>query len=75
MMMKSSGDVDLYRVGLESHRKYDKTEAEMFVYDLEVIPWLNNIYLKDSLVELLGRPRESFDKKFVNSDFTLFDAL
>lgn len=74
MMMKSSGDVDLYRVGLESHRKYDKKEAQMFVYDLEVIPWLENIYLKDSLVELLGRDRKSFDDKFVNVDFTPFDV-
>lgn len=74
MMMKSSGDVDLYRVGLESHRKYDKTEAERFVYDLEVIPWLKNIYLKDSLVKLLGRSRESFSNKFVNVDFTPFDV-
>jgi DNA repair photolyase len=69
IMIKSSAFVDLFRVGLESHRKYDKHEAEMFVYDLEVVPWFKNVYLKDSLLQLLGRERDSFPEKFVDVDF------
>ena len=74
MMMQSSGDVDLYRVGLLSHRKYDRTELMSFANELAAIPEKPYIYLKDSFIEQLRRTRESFGDYFVNVDFTPFDA-
>ena len=66
--------VDLFLVGLQSHRKYDQTELQAFVNDLAAIPSKPYIYLKDSLVEQLGRTRESYGANFVNSDFTPFNV-
>lgn len=66
--------VDLFLVGLQSHRKYDQNELQAFVNDLAAIPSKPYIYLKDSLVEQLGRPRESYGANFVNSDFTPFNV-
>lgn len=66
--------VDLFRVGLLSHGKCDRARLMAFANDLAAIPSKPYIYLKDSLVEQLGRPRESYGANFVNSDFTPFNV-
>lgn len=63
------GFVDLFKVGLESHKHYDKAVVTQFVNDLATIPEKPTIYLKDSIMEHLdGRTRESFGANFVNAD-------
>ncbi len=64
-----SNFVDLFRVGLESHRKYDKTEVLKFVDDLAALPEKPWIYLKDSIIDLIGRERLSFGDNFVDACF------
>lgn len=63
------GFVDLFKVGLESHKHYDKAVVTQFVNDLAAIPEKPTIYLKDSIMEHLdGRTRESYGDNFVNAD-------
>lgn len=61
--------VDLFKVGLESHRKYDKATVLKYVDDLAALPEKPYIYLKDSIVDLIGRERGSFGENFVEADF------
>ena len=69
-MIKETVDVvDLFKVGLESHRKYDKADVLKFVEDLAALPENPWIYLKDSIIDLIGRERGSFGKNFVEADF------
>ena len=61
--------VDLFKVGLESHRKYDKEEVMKFVDDLAALPEKPWIYLKDSIIDLIGRERDSYGDNFVDAYF------
>lgn len=62
------GFVDLFKVGLESHKHYDKAVIAQFVDDLATIPEKPTIYLKDSIMEHLdGRTRESYGDNFINN--------
>ena len=61
--------VDLFRVGLESHRKYEKATVLKFVDDLAALPEKPYIYLKDSIIDLIGRERGSYGENFVEADF------
>ena len=69
MIKESVGSVDLFKVGLESHRKYDKEEVLRFVEDLAALPEKPCIYLKDSIIDLVGRERDSFGENFVDANF------
>lgn len=69
MIKETVGAVDLFKVGLESHRKYDKGEVIKFVNDLAALPEKPRIYLKDSIIDLIGRERSSYGKNFVDADF------
>ena len=69
MIKESVGSVDLFKVGLESHRKYDKEEVLRFVEDLAALPEKPCIYLKDSIIDLVGRERDSFGENFVTANF------
>lgn len=63
------GFVDLFKVGLESQRKYDKEVVLKFVDDLAALPEKPWIYLKDSIINLIGRERGFYGKNFVDADF------
>ena len=63
------GFVNLFKVGLESHRKYDKDEVLRFVEDLAALPEKPCIYLKDSIIDLVWRERDSFGENFVDANF------
>lgn len=69
MIKETVGAVDLFKVGLESHRKYDKGEVIKFVDDLAALPEKPWIYLKDSIIDLIGRERSTYGKNFVDADF------
>ena len=69
MIKETVGAVDLFKVGLESHRKYDKEEVMKFVDDLAALPEKPWIYLKDSIIDLIGRERGFYGSNFVDADF------
>ncbi len=62
------GFVDLFMVGLESNRHYDKGEVVQFVNALAAIPEKPTIYLKDSIMGyFVGYTRASFGPNFINT--------
>ena len=63
------GFVDLFKVGLESQRKCDKEVVLKFVDDLAALPEKPWIYLKDSIIDLIGRERCSYGENFVDAYF------
>ena len=69
MIKESVGAVDLFKVGLESHRKYDKEEVMKFVDDLAALPERPRIYLKNSIIDFIGRERGSYGNNFVDADY------
>lgn len=70
MIYKVKGFCDLYKIGLQSGKKYNKQDA------LEFIEWVNeyipqSVYYKDSILDLLSMSRESLPKNCVTRDFNL----
>lgn len=68
---------DLYKVGLQSGKKYDVVEAQSFVEWLNELPQCNNtghpkIYLKESLQKLTRYRNEELDSFFVTRDYNIF---
>lgn len=63
------GFVDLFKVGLESHKKFDTEEVLKFVEDLAALPGKPCIYLKDSIIDLIGRERSSYGENFVDANY------
>lgn len=65
---------DLYKIGLMSGGsvKYDLQEAQDFLRDLKQLPGQPKIYLKDSLVKLLGIDRNTLPSNFVEKDYNMF---
>lgn len=65
---------DLYKVGLMSGGsvKYDFQEAQDFFRDLKQLLGQPKIYLKDSLVKLLGIDRNALPDNFVGKDYNMF---
>ncbi len=61
---------DLFKVGLESGKKYSKEEGMQFIEWLSMME--NKIYLKESLQKLTGYNNDLADN-FVNSDYNLFE--
>lgn len=77
MIKETAGACDLYKIGLLSGGKYDKTEALTFYYSL--IPLLSNtdcrVYFKDSFINLIGLDRQmlaSTWSKAVGRDYNMF---
>ena len=72
MVEKSLEYCDLYKIGLESGKKYDVVEAQGF------IEWLNElekpkIYLKESLQKLSLYTNAELDDYFVERDYNIFE--
>lgn len=77
MIKETVGCCNLYKIGLLSGGKYDKTEALTFYYSL--IPLLSNtdcrVYFKDSFINLIGLDRQmlaSTWSKAVCRDYNMF---
>lgn len=77
MIKETVGCCNLYKIGLLSGGKYDKTEALTFYYSL--IPLLSNtdcrVYFKDSFINLIGLDRQmlaSTWSKAVGRDYNMF---
>lgn len=65
---------NLYKVGLMSGKgiNYNFLEAKQFFLELQLLPNSVKIYLKDSLVKLLGVDRATLQANFVSSDYNMF---
>ena len=80
MMIKAAGWCDLFKVGLESGKKYDKKEITDFVKECikltRVYEEYNKavkIYFKDSLLKQAGINREDLPNNCVNRDYNIFN--
>lgn len=67
---------DLYKIGLESGKKYDKTETRSFIAMAVVEIALNSkIYFKDSILKVLGLNREDLPANCVDRDYNMFKEV
>lgn len=63
--------IDLYKIGLQSGKKYDKSKLLTFVSNCLLMLADKKIYFKDSLLKQSGITRESLPSNCVNRDFNL----
>ncbi len=71
MITDSKKHCDLYKIGLMSGRKYDKTQLENFFHD--VMEMVNvPVYWKDSFLTQMGINRSHLPADCVNRDYNLF---
>lgn len=63
--------IDLYKIGLQSGKKYDKSKLLTFVSICLLMLADKKIYFKDSLLKQAGITRESLPSNCVNRDFNL----
>lgn len=71
MIELSKDYVDLFKIGLESGKKYDIVEAQSFVEWLDELQQ-PKIYLKESLQKLSRYKNSELDEFFVERDYNLF---
>ncbi|WP_321437157.1 hypothetical protein [uncultured Bacteroides sp.] len=75
MIVRSMGSCDLYKIGLESGKKYDKKELLEFISS---VMHLNNggkhlkIYFKDRLLKMANIDRSSLLENCVDRDYDMF---
>ena len=65
---------DLYKIGLMSGNglTYDPVEAQTFLLELQQLSGQPKIYLKNSLIRLLGVDRKTLPENFVESNYNMF---
>ena len=77
MIKQTSQFCDLYKIGLQSGKKYDRKELRSFMEVIMIQLCRNNkIYFKDSLLKAVRIDREnnlSLTKNCVGSDYDLFN--
>lgn len=72
MIALSIGFCDLFKIGLESGKKYDVTEAQTFVEWL-IEREVSKFYLKESLQKLSRYTNTELDEFFVEKDYNMFE--
>jgi hypothetical protein len=76
MIRRTFGFCDLYKIGLQSGKKYDKDELLDFWSDINAKSHLRGneckIYYKDSLLKAAGLRREDLPANHVNKDYNIF---
>lgn len=71
MIGLSMGFCDLFKIGLESGKKYDVVGAQSFIEWLDEFE-VAKIYLKESLQKLTGYRNNDLDDYFVERDYNMF---
>ena len=71
MIVKTMDFCDLYKIGLESGKKYDKADLATFIH--AVLFWKIPVYFKDSLLKQAGISRESLPANCIDRDYNLFN--
>lgn len=75
MIAKTINVCDLYKVGLQSGKKYNSKELEQFVECIGELEPSKPIYLKDSIIKQSTYSRETINQmagNFVGPDYNLF---
>lgn len=73
MINLSHGFCDLYKIGLESGRRYPKQDIEIFVEMVNTMYSDCLIYFKDTLLKQAGIERSDLPSNCVDKDFNLFN--
>ena len=77
-MIRATKDFcDLYKIGLQSGKKYDKDDLLDFFSDVRAISYLkplSKIYFKDSLLAQAGISRSDLPDNCVSRDYDLFNS-
>jgi DNA repair photolyase len=76
MICESAGFCHLHKIGLESGKKYDKSECRKFIEWTcagKSLPTQPKIYFKDGLLKAAGINREELPKNCVGRDYSLFN--
>ena len=72
MILATYGFCDLYKIGLESGKKYDKKHLEAWTE--QATTWIKSkIYFKDSLLKAAGINRSDLPKNCVSRDYNMFN--
>lgn len=73
MIRQTVGICDLWKIGLESGKKYSIPEMYNFVKQVnDITAGTGKVYLKDSITNILKPDRFMFPANFVNRDYNLF---
>lgn len=74
MIQQSTYFCDLYKIGLESGKKYDKQETNLFMLSClnSCVPNNNKIYFKDSFLKQAGINREDLHENCVTRKYNIF---
>jgi DNA repair photolyase len=71
-MLSLSFSCDLFKIGLQSGKKYDLEQLERFITKLLWMTDMTPIYLKDSLLQQAGIRHEDLPANCVTRDFNLW---
>jgi DNA repair photolyase len=80
MMHKTAAFCDLYKIGLQSGKKYDKNKLAEFMswctsaYENEYDPYWSIKYFKDSLLKAAGISRSELPGNCVTKDYNIFNS-
>ena len=75
MFIETLNICDLYKIGLESGKSYNKKESQKFISDISLLASANNakVYFKDSLLKCAGYERSTLNYDCcVDRDYNLF---
>ncbi|MCE5227044.1 MAG: hypothetical protein LLG05_14460 [Porphyromonadaceae bacterium] len=74
MIEKIVGFCDLYKIGLESGKKYNDKELYEFITEVLILTRkAGKVYFKDSLLKAAGIDRSELYWYCVNRDYNLFN--
>lgn len=72
MIAGTQGFCDLYKTGLESGKKFDKTNAKLFLK--AVLQFEGKFYFKDTFLKLIDISRDELPENCVGRDYNLFNC-
>lgn len=72
MILLSSPFCDLFKIGVESGKKYDRKELKIFISETNYLVSEKKIYWKDSLLKAAGIDRSKLPENCIDRDFNLF---
>ena len=73
MILESFIHCDLYKIGLESGKKYSKLELVDFVRNVIRLCEFNKVYFKDSILKAAGINRADLPENCVSRDYNMFE--
>jgi len=73
MIIQSYHYCDLFKIGLESGKKYDKKELLKFINTILAMKIDSKIYFKDSLLKATGIDRADLHDNCVDRDYNMFE--